>query len=99
MRAGSDVLIVGAGSAGSFLAYLLARRGFTVTIIDKATFPRDKVCGGGLSNKTLELLPFDFDISPVVQQRVTGAFLTYQNRATVVKGRRLRSVRPCSPTA
>jgi geranylgeranyl reductase family protein len=76
-------LIVGAGPAGSFLGYLLARAGFDVIIIDKARFPRDKVCGGGLSNKTVELLPFD--ISPVVQRRVTGAFLTYQNRDTVVK--------------
>ena len=83
MRTDSDVLIVGAGPAGSFLGYLLARTGFDVTIIDKATFPRDKVCGGGLSNKTVELLPFD--ISPVMQRRVTGAFLTYQNRDTVVK--------------
>jgi len=79
----SDVLIVGAGPAGSFLGYLLARRGARVTIIDKAAFPRDKVCGGGLSNKTVELLPFD--LTPVVQGRVTGAFVTYQNRDTVVK--------------
>jgi len=83
MSAGSDVLIVGAGPAGSFLAYLLARAGYTVTVIDKATFPRDKVCGGGLSHKTIELLPFD--ISPVVRRRVIGAFLTYQNRDTTVK--------------
>jgi geranylgeranyl reductase family protein len=41
------------------------------------------VCGGGLSNKTVELLPFDIDA--VVQRRVTGAYLTYQNRGTVVK--------------
>ncbi|HEY1308600.1 MAG TPA: geranylgeranyl reductase family protein [Vicinamibacterales bacterium] len=83
MSAGSDVLIVGAGPAGSFLAYLLARAGYTVTIIDKATFPRDKVCGGGLSHKSIELLPFD--ISPIVRRRVAGAFLTYQNRDTTVK--------------
>jgi geranylgeranyl reductase family protein len=83
LNTNSDVLIVGAGPAGSFLGYLLARAGLRVTIIDKATFPRDKVCGGGLSNKTVELLPFD--IGPVVQRRVTGAFLTYQNRDTVVK--------------
>jgi geranylgeranyl reductase family protein len=79
----ADVVIVGAGPAGSFLAYLLARAGCRVTIIDKATFPRDKVCGGGLSRKTVALLPFD--ISPVVHRRVRGAFLTYQNRDTVVK--------------
>jgi geranylgeranyl reductase family protein len=83
LNTNSDVLIVGAGPAGSFLGYLLARAGLRVTIIDQATFPRDKVCGGGLSNKTVELLPFN--IGPVVQRRVTGAFLTYQNRDTVVK--------------
>ena len=79
----ADVVIVGAGPAGSFLAYLLARAGCSVIIIDKATHPRDKVCGGGLSKKTLDLLPFD--ISPVVHRRVRGAFLTYQNRDTVTK--------------
>jgi geranylgeranyl reductase family protein len=78
-----DVLIVGAGPSGSFLGYLLARNGYSVQIIDKATFPRDKVCGGGISNKTIELLPFD--ISPIVQRRIKGAFLTYQNRDTIVK--------------
>jgi geranylgeranyl reductase family protein len=78
-----DVLIVGAGPSGAYLGYLLARQGFKVLIIDKATFPRDKVCGGGISNKTIELL--DFDISPVVHHRVNGAFLTFQNQDTVVK--------------
>lgn len=80
---GLDVLIVGAGPAGAFLGYLLARIGHTVRIIDKAIFPRDKVCGGGISNKTVELLPFD--ISSIIQRRITGAFLTYRNRDTIVK--------------
>ncbi len=80
---GLDVLIVGAGPAGAFLGYLLARNGYSVRIIDKVSFPRDKVCGGGISNKTIELLPFD--ISPIVQRRIKGAFLTYQNRDTVLK--------------
>ena len=80
---GTDVLIVGAGPSGSFLGYLLARDGYTVRIIDKATFPRDKFCGGGISNKTIELLPFD--ISSIVQKRIKGAFLSYQNCHTVLK--------------
>jgi geranylgeranyl reductase family protein len=79
----SDVVIVGAGPSGSFLAYLLARRGVHVTVIDKAAFPREKVCGGGLSHKTLQLLPFD--VGPLVHRRVPTALLTYQNRDTVVK--------------
>ena len=78
-----DVLIVGGGPAGSYLAYLLARNGHRVLIVDKATFPREKVCGGGISHKTVQLL--DFDISPVVHRRMKGAFLTYQNNDTVIK--------------
>ncbi len=78
-----DVLIAGSGPAGSLLGYLLATAGHRVLVIDKAAFPRDKVCGGGISNKTIELLPFD--ISPVVHRRVKGAFLTYQNDATIIK--------------
>jgi geranylgeranyl reductase family protein len=78
-----DVLIVGGGPAGSYLGYLLAKSGHRVLIIDKATFPREKVCGGGISHKTVELL--EFDISPVVHRRMKGAFLTYQNNDTVIK--------------
>jgi geranylgeranyl reductase family protein len=43
-----DVLIVGAGPAGSTAARVLAASGFTVQIIDKQSFPREKVCGDGL---------------------------------------------------
>lgn len=41
----ADVVIVGAGPAGSVTATLLARRGFRVVLIDRARFPRDKPCG------------------------------------------------------
>src|SRR3954468_10803523 len=44
-----DVVVVGAGPAGSLAAYDLARRGLTVLLVDKATFPRWKVCGSCLS--------------------------------------------------
>lgn len=40
-----DVLIVGAGPAGSVAATILARGGASVALLDKATFPRDKACG------------------------------------------------------
>jgi len=56
-----------------------------VLLLDKHDFPRDKVCGGGISNKTVGLLAPHFDISPVIQQHMTGAFLTYQNQGTVEK--------------
>lgn len=44
-----DILIVGAGPAGSAAAILLARRGLRVLVLDKARFPREKLCGEFLS--------------------------------------------------
>jgi geranylgeranyl reductase family protein len=43
-----DVLVVGAGPAGSAAAITLAKAGLAVTLIDQHAFPRDKVCGDGL---------------------------------------------------
>lgn len=43
-----DVLVVGAGPAGSACAHQLARAGFKVLLVDQHEFPRDKVCGDGL---------------------------------------------------
>jgi geranylgeranyl reductase family protein len=47
-----DVIVIGAGPGGSASAYLLARAGMRVALIDKAAFPRDKLCGGMLSERT-----------------------------------------------
>ena len=51
-----EVLIVGAGPAGSVCGYLLAKAGVSCLLIDHATFPRDKICGGGLTPKCWKLL-------------------------------------------
>jgi geranylgeranyl reductase family protein len=54
-----DVAVVGAGPAGSWTAYLLARQGARVAILD-GSHPREKPCGGGLSARALALLdPLD----------------------------------------
>jgi flavin-dependent dehydrogenase len=44
-----DAAVVGAGPAGSAAAICLARRGYAVALIDKAVFPRDKLCGDFLN--------------------------------------------------
>ncbi|MFL5768117.1 MAG: geranylgeranyl reductase family protein [Actinomycetota bacterium] len=44
-----DVLVIGAGPGGSAAAYHLARRGVDVLLAEKVTFPREKVCGDGLT--------------------------------------------------
>ena len=44
-----EAVVVGGGPAGSAAAYTLAAAGKKVCLIDKAEFPRDKLCGGGLT--------------------------------------------------
>ena len=52
----TDVLVVGAGPGGSAAAYHLARHGIDVTVIDKAAFPREKVCGDGLTPRSVKAI-------------------------------------------
>ncbi|GAB2788962.1 hypothetical protein GCM10027040_13970 [Halomonas shantousis] len=51
-----DVVVVGAGVAGSISAYRLARRGLRVLLVEKSTWPRDKACGGCLNAASLQAL-------------------------------------------
>jgi menaquinone-9 beta-reductase len=72
----TDVLIVGAGPSGSAAAYILAKNGFQVILVDKLQFPRDKVCGDGILNDTLNAMSV-LNIKHLVLQE---AFLTSKLR-------------------
>src|SRR5438477_197078 len=63
-----DVLVVGGGPAGSTTALRLADAGASVVLVDKARFPRDKPCGGGLTMRAVRQCPVD--PSPVVEEKV-----------------------------
>ena len=65
-----DVIVVGAGPAGSTCAYRLASAGASVLLLDRARFPRDKPCGGGVTGRAARLIPFP--IAPVVEDTVTS---------------------------
>lgn len=53
-----DVIISGAGPAGSMTAYTCAKAGLDVLLLDKATFPREVPCGGGISVRSEKMLRF-----------------------------------------
>lgn len=74
-----DVVVVGAGPAGSRAAYAAVRAGADTLLVDRAEFPRYKTCGGGLIGPTLRSLPDGFDVP--VQQRITKASFTIRGRS------------------
>lgn len=60
----ADAIVVGAGPAGSSAAVHLARRGLNVALLEKSEFPRDKVCGDGLTPRaTRQLIRLGIDTS------------------------------------
>lgn len=59
-----DLLVMGAGPAGAAAARAAAGRGLSVLVIDKARFPRDKLCGGLLSGRTAMQLERVFGAAP-----------------------------------
>lgn len=76
-----DVAIAGAGPGGSTLAAFLARRGYSVALIDRDSFPRDKLCGEFLSYDALpivESLGIDLGGAPEITScRVVSRHRTY----------------------
>lgn len=73
----ADIVVIGAGPAGTAAAITAARRGRKVIVIDKARFPRDKCCGDGLTTlalRQLESLGFDRSAIPSWQD-VDGAWV------------------------
>lgn len=81
-----EVAIIGAGPAGSTLAALLAARGVDVSVFDRDTFPRDKLCGEFLSYDALPVLEslgvldaIDAAGAPKIERcRIAGSRRTYE---------------------
>ena len=71
-----DVAVVGAGPSGSTTAYHLAKAGARVIMIDRAEFPREKPCGGGVTARAYERAPVD--LSPMVEQVVHTVRFSYR---------------------
>ncbi len=73
-----DVIVVGAGPAGSTTAYECAIRGLTALLLDKVGFPRDKPCGGGITFRTAALLAAG--LPPVTERTITAIEFTLRHK-------------------
>ncbi len=80
-----DVVIVGAGPAGSTTAKLIAERGFKVLVLEKYTLDREKPCGGGITNRVVEHFKIP---EKAFSRECTGIFLCSPKNMTVVIGKR-----------
>ena len=82
-RIDTDVLVIGAGPGGSAAAYHLARHGVDVTVVEKASFPREKVCGDGITPRGVKALwSMGIDTDDPDFERVIG-LRVYSREATI----------------
>ena len=77
-----DVVVIGAGPAGSALAAFLAREGLDTLLVDKSAFPRDKTCGDGLTPRALGVA----DKMGLLEQILEAGFVIHGVRFTAPGG-------------
>jgi geranylgeranyl reductase family protein len=66
-----DVIIVGAGPAGSTAAKILSGKGYKILLLDKEKFPRDKPCGGGIPQRVIRRFPYIMEDN-IIEDSVYG---------------------------
>src|SRR5271157_203087 len=81
-----DAIVAGAGPAGCAAAYDLVLAGREVLLLDRAEFPRQKACAGGLTLKTVQALRYS--VEPVIRQQISHMRVERNaNEATVLRRR------------
>lgn len=87
-----DLIIVGSGPAGSAAATTAAKAGFSVAIVDKATFPRDKLCGGLFTGRSQKAMRAIFG-----REVTDDLFVTTDHMRFLSKGRVLADIPNAPP--
>jgi len=78
-----DVIVIGAGPAGSTAARLLSEQGKDVLILEKHKFPRSKLCAGGVTHKAIPLLPPGFEEIELCSHTKATIFYPHRSMAHV----------------
>lgn len=74
-----DLIVLGAGPSGATAARMAARGGLRVALVDRAEFPRDKLCGGGITGRSQRYLDAYYDPLPDdLMHRITRFRLRHQ---------------------
>lgn len=76
-----DAVIIGAGPAGACAGYQLANAGLKTALIDRRKFPRDKLCGGLLTYKTVEMLRTILPVEAVPSYPISASHVFYCGQA------------------
>jgi len=74
-----DLAVIGAGPAGALAAALAADAGFSTVIVEQKTLPRQKICGGFISERALTFLPSDFELKSLEAEVI--------NKIAIIKGK------------
>ena len=88
-----DIIIIGAGPAGSTAAFILAGKGLNILVIDKHKFPRKKLCAGLLTWKTINTLEkiFKTDLNYLKSQGVINyqseKYAIYNQKGELIRGK------------
>ena len=78
-----NVIIIGAGPAGSYLAYKLKNQGVNILLLEKDIFPRYKTCAGGLSKKAYDILFSENEnVKSIVEKTIRRGLYVRNNRFT-----------------
>jgi len=92
-----DVAVMGAGPAGSSTAITLARLGYHVALIDRAVFPRDKLCGDFLNPinwPVLDELGVSWDILACPDNKISAFRITSADGAEAINALPGQGARP-----
>jgi flavin-dependent dehydrogenase len=79
-----DVVVTGGGPAGSSAARRCSQLGMNVLLIDKAIFPRDKLCGGAVSESALAYLDFDVP-QGIIEREIYGARVHFKDTCLEIR--------------